>query len=361
VTRAAAGFGAVGAAALAGCVVSAMVDPRHTLVAWIAGYWFALSSVLSTLALVMVIVVARATWWAALRPIALAICGATPVFVGLFVPVAVAARSVFPASAASANRETWSEPHFWLVRAVLYLAVWCVLAGLLRRADAAYTRAPSAAALRRLRAIAGAGLPPLAFTLHWAGVDGIESLDPRLGLDMLGVYLFAGGLTAALGAMAIAATRDPGVTPEHLAVVGRLMLMSVILWAYVAYFQMMLVWIADVPRESMPFLGMRALGAFGAMDVALVALHFAAPLLVLLPRASKRSRVALSATGGWLVAMHGLDVAWLVLGTSGRVSPLDVLPLLSCGALAAAAALSRVPSRVHPELARALAYEAAAS
>jgi hypothetical protein len=127
---------------------------------------------------------------------------------------------------------------------------------------------------------------------------------------------------------------DEAVGPAHLHAIGRLMLMAVILWAYIGFFQLLLVWIADLPREVTFFVA-RSRGSFRALDVLLVLGHFVLPFLALLHRELKRRAGTLAAVGAWLVLMNAVDVAWLVLPAAGdRLRVLDAAPFLVVAALA---------------------------
>jgi hypothetical protein len=122
----------------------------------------------------------------------------------------------------------------------------------------------------------------------------------------------------------------PSVAPNaaHFHAVGRLMLMAVVLWAYIGFFQLMLPWIGDLPRE-VGFFAARARGSFVAFDALLLFGHFVLPFLALLSRPLKRRPAMLAAVGGWLVLMNAVDVAWLVLPSlDEHVRVLDIAPFL---------------------------------
>jgi hypothetical protein len=93
--------------------------------------------------------------------------------------------------------------------------------------------------------------------------------------------------------------------------------------------------------------------------------QFAIPFVVLLSRTLKRRPGFLAALGGWLLAMHLLEVYWLVLPAidpSGvSVSWVDVAALLMVGGFALAVACWRARREPalplgDPYLARALHY-----
>lgn len=326
-----------GAGAL-GCALGAALDPRHTLFAWLAAFASALSAVLAALVLVMVLHVVRARWWLVLRPVLMRVVGTLPAFVVLFLPIAIGRSELHPALFASHQR-AWASAPFFFARAAVYFGAWLTLRALLGRADEINERAPTSERPERFEAqrrVSGAGLPVLAFTIHFAAVDWLMAIVPGWTSTAFGLYVFVGGLVAAIALLAV--LRGPDVGPPHVHAIGRLLLMAVILWAYIAFFHLLLIWIADIPRES-AFYAARARGPFAGMSAVLVLGHFVLPFFLLLSRSFKRSAVALSLLGGFLLVMHAVDLAWLVLPQVGDVRVLDAAPFLFVyGALVAFAA-----------------------
>lgn len=353
---------AIAAVGALGIAAEALRDPGRALLAWIAAYGFGLGTALGALVLVMVLHVTGARWPLVLMPRIMAVASALPIFALLFVPVVLGVRHVYPwASAAPASeldglspdvlahQRTWNNPTFFAARALVYLATWCFLALLLRRTHEAHRRAPSARTVGRQRRISGAGLPIVALTLTFAAFDWFMSVQPGWISDIYGVYFFCGGLMSAVSLVAILAwawrAREDGARaldsrehaplgPSHFHAVGRLMLMSVVLWAYAGFFQLLLIWIADLPRE-VSFYVVRSRGSFVAFDALLLFGHFVVPFLALLSRPLKRNAAALALIGAWLVLMDAADVAWLVLPARGEdLRLLDLAPFLTVAGIA---------------------------
>src|SRR5205807_770641 len=119
------------------------------------------------------------------------------------------------------------------------------------------------------------------------------------------IYLFSGAFGGACGLVAALAfgplpCRVHVATGEHAHALGRLLLTFVVFWAYIAFAQYLLVWIADVPRE-VPWVQRRTSGAWGFAAAALATAHFALPFGALLSRRLKRRVVWIAALGAWLV------------------------------------------------------------
>ncbi len=343
---------AIGVVASALTIAYALHDARRALLAWIAAYGFAVATVLAAMALVMVLHLTGARWWLVLRRVFVATAGTAPVFVLLFVPIGAAFTIVYPWESPPPDlsrhveeilehRRAWNQPAFFLARSAFYLASWTVLAVLLRRADRDHARDPSSSeVVGTERTISAVGLPVLAFTLTFAAFDWLMSLQPGWTSNIFGLYVFTSGLVSAMAVLAIGswlAARSElvpgGIGPDHVHAVGRLMLMAVILWAYIGFFQLLLVWIADLPTEA-TFYAMRAHGSWAVVDVVLFGGRFVLPFLVLLSRPLKRSPSGLAVVGGWLVVMSMLDFAWVAIpALRAELAPADALPFFAIGGL----------------------------
>src|SRR5690606_6673297 len=210
---------------------------------------------------------------------------------------------------------------FFIGRTVVYFAIWIGVAFLLRRWSLARDReAPRGAALThdRERTLSSALLPIVALALTFAAFDWLMSLQPLWYSTIFGVYYFAGGFIASLGlltVLAFAARRsipgEPWIRPPHFHALGRLMLGFTIFWAYIAFFQVLLIQIANKPEEVEFFLE-RTRNGFGAIAALLFFGRFVLPFFVLLLRPIKFDGKLMAIVGAWIVVLHYVDVFWLV-------------------------------------------------
>ncbi|HEX2637940.1 MAG TPA: hypothetical protein VHL81_12465 [Gemmatimonadales bacterium] len=311
-----------------------LLDARQALLSYLAAYATGLSIVLGALILVMTCNITGARWFDAFRRPAEAIAASSPLFAVLFLPLAFGLSRVYPwAPAAAGDRRVWlNEPSF-LIRAAIYFAVWIAAGLLLRR----WSLRPGAGARGRVdsrsRALSAGGLPAVAFTFSFAAFDWLMSLSPAWFSTIYGVYVFAGGFLAALAVLALL---EPGRAPraDNYQKLGNLLLTFTVFWAYIAFSQFLIIWIADVPQE-VAWYAPRVRGSWGALALVVLAGQFALPFFVLLLRRVKRSPGTLAKVGAWLLVMHYLDVYWLVLPQldPGGVRPhwLDLAALCAIG------------------------------
>jgi hypothetical protein len=314
---------AVGLVGLALSGIGLLVDPRQAYASWLAALAAGLSIALGALLLVAIASISGARWFDPLRGFALDLAGTLPLFAILFLVLLPGLGVLYPwVHARNLPNAAWLNQPWFIARAVFYFAVWIGIASTLRR----WARAgnpggggPAAPPSPRERALAAAALPPLGLTLTFAAFDWLMSLDPRWSSTVFGVYWFAGGFLAALAVVTLAAAQPgSGVSQaDRLPAVqgyalGALMLTFAVFWAYIAYSQYFIIWIADVPAEVAWYVP-RVRGGWGVLALVVLGSQLALPLLVLLLYAAKRSARAMAVIAVWLLVAHYLDTYWLVL------------------------------------------------
>lgn len=338
--------------ALAGALawmLGAFLDPARAAVSYLAAYMAGLSVVLGALALIMIAHVTGATWFVVLRRRAEDVIATLPVLLVMFIPVLLSARLIYPWAISSERlapqlrsevlaRTSYLNLTSFGLRAAVYWGIWLLLAELLRRNSLGQDAGPSEALARRMYIVSALGLPFFALTLTFAAFDWMMSLSPSWSSTIYGIYVFGGGVVAALALMAILAHWEMrsgelrgAVRPEHFHALGKLLLTFLLFWAYAGYVQLLIVWIGDIPRE-VAWYAARSGGGWRWVAGLLVVGNFALPFLLLLLRAVKRSGLLLGSVATWLLAMHYVDVYWLILPayTPGSLRPhwLDLATLM---------------------------------
>jgi hypothetical protein len=367
------------------------LERRTTYFAYLTAFAFATSVALGGLIFLMTTYVVNAKWNIVLRRLNESISSVLLVLAVLFVPIAIGLRQLYLWMQTSPvlperelevlhHRQAYLNAPFFLVRTLVYFLIWggAALAfwswSLQRdaRARAGAELAPGLAPDGgRERTFSAALIVPVSLALTFASFDWLMSLEPLWSSTMFGVYYFAGGFVGSFGLLSVlgfCARRGPGladvIRPPHFHALGRLMLGFTIFWAYCAFFQAMLVQIANKPDEVHFYL-LRIAGGFRWFTAVLALTHFALPFFVLLPRSIKFRPGAMAAVGAWILAAHYLDMLWLVLPVQGVTGPLSILWYLSalaaiCGICVVFAALllrgkSLIPVG-DPELGQSIAY-----
>ena len=93
---------------------------------------------------------------------------------------------------------------------------------------------------------------------------------------------------------------------------GNLLLAALMIWAYFAFSQFLIIWSANIPEEAVWYV-VRSRGGWQWLAIGLVVLHFALPFALLLSRSLKRNPRALAWLAGLLFCLRALDLFWLIV------------------------------------------------
>jgi hypothetical protein len=155
-------------------------------------------------------------------------------------------------------------------------------------------------------------------TATFASIDWIMSLDPHWFSTIYGMVFIVGqGLTTLAFMITVAlflGERGPlaaVMTPERIHDLGNLLLAFVMLWAYIAFSQFLIIWSGNLPEE-IPWYLHRGRGGWEWIALFLIVFHFAIPFLLLLSRETKRRVRMLLAVAAGLVLIRLVDLFWLV-------------------------------------------------
>jgi hypothetical protein len=354
----------VAAAGLALTLVGGFLDPRRALYGYLLAFVYWVGIAVGALILVGALHASNARWPVVLRRFLETVPQSVLLFAVLFVPIVLGMKHVFVWVAPPAGLDPVMEhaihhkhPYlnvpFFVGRAVLYFAVWLGVAHLLRAWSVRQDEVGGVRLTQWQRRLGAGSLPFLALTLSFAAFDWMMSLDPRFFSTIFGVYWFAGSFVAVFAVTIIAATLtrgEPGafgnrMSVEHFHSLGKFMLAFTAFWAYVAFSQFMLIWIANVPEE-VPWYILRIDGGWLWVGAFLAIFHFLVPFFLLLSRDLKRDPRRLSLLAGWLLFVHWIDLYWLIMPhlhpEGPRPSPWDLTAFVGVGGAAVAFTLWRM-------------------
>jgi hypothetical protein len=343
--------GAIGLAALVATGLGLSRDPTRTLLSYLFAFAYWGSLALGAFLMLMTFHAAEARWVAPLRRIVEWVASGVPALLAFFVPVGLGRHQLYrwarpgygPPNASNLFefRRVYFNELFWSGRSALYLLSWAAIALLLVRWSLAQDVEKSPALMRKQRVLGAIALPWLVFSVTFATYDWMMSLDPDWSSEIYGLCYLAGAYMAACAVVILFVLRFmasgtlDGVSGEtELHNFSKLLFTSVCLWAYVGYSQYMLIWIANEPDE-IGWIRARTQGFWEPVFYALILLHFVFPFFALLGRRPKVSPRYLGAMCVFLLAMHVLDLAWLLLpaGGSQPVAWTDVTAWLGLGGM----------------------------
>jgi hypothetical protein len=356
--------GIVAAALLVLTALGAALDAKRALWAYHVAFVYWVGIAFGALFLLMAMHAMRARWPTVFRRLLETIPLSSVLFLLLFVPIAIGAGRLFPWARPeelhgelrhlAEHRAPWLNMPFFLVRAFLYLVVWAVVAHLLHRLSARQDAERGFALTASQRKLAVGALPPIAIVFTAAAYDWQMSLDLHLASTIFGVYWFSGSFLCAVAVLVLALNAAvkagvvSGVNASHYHSLGKLLLAFVVFWAYIAFSQYLLIWIANIPEE-VPWYLARGHGGWRVLGFVLVLFHFALPFFVLLSRDLKRNPRALGAISIYLLLVHYIDVYWVMMPALHHDGPrphfTDLTAVLGVGAAAVAFVLWRLRGR----------------
>jgi hypothetical protein len=323
------------------------IDPRRTLFSYLTAWLFVTSISVGALAWLMLHHLTGAVWSVAIRRVMENLAAPLPWIAIGFLPIALGLKELYPwadparlgADPELARKAVWLNPLLFLVRSGNYLALWALVAGILRRQSDRQDVSGDPALSGRMRATSAWGLAVLAFTTSYAAGDWMMSLDPGWVSTVFGVYFWAASLLSGLAAMILTAlcfrrlgSLGQTITVEHLHDLGKLLFSFVVFWAYIASTQYLLIWYANLPQETGWYITRRT-GNWNDVSWGLVFGHFLAPFVILLSRAVRRDPFWLGLIAAWILVFHYVDLYWLIMPAryAAAMAPLwiDVSVLLT--------------------------------
>ena len=204
-------------------------------------------------------------------------------------------------------------------RAAGYFVVWIGAGTILSMLSARQDQGMDASRLtRRLQILSGPGLVLYGMAVTFAAVDWVMSLEPHWYSSIYGVVFLIGQVLLALAfvtrVVICLANRPPiqsVLGSGQLHDLGNLLLAFVMLWAYVAFSQYLIIWSGNLPEENHWYLH-RMAGGWGVLAAILIVFHFVVPFLLLLLRMTKRRAKLLGAVATGILVVRFVDLFWLV-------------------------------------------------
>jgi len=308
-------------------VIFGITSPDQFFRSYLLAYMLWLGVTLGCMAFLMIQHVTGGTWGAVIQRLLEAGCSTIPLMAVLFVPIVVGMRRLY----------VWTDPAFlgkeehlkelsrhylnpsgFVIRAVIYFAIWFVLIYLLRSWSHEQD-SPPARAVSRLRSLSAPGLLLYAFSISFAVIDWVMSLTPPWISTIYAMIFIAGEcLTALCFVVAIAALLykyQPMSTllkAEDVQDLGKLMLAFVMLWAYFSFSQLLIIWAGNLPDE-ITFYTRRFAGGWQQVGIFLALFHFAIPFVLLLSRGFKRDPRRLVKLAVWLILARYVDLHWYIV------------------------------------------------
>src|ERR1700688_4662919 len=312
-------------------VVLAFVRPDEFYRAYLLGFMCWLGVALGSMAILMIRHLTGGGWGTVIRRILGAAMRTLPLLAVLFIPVIFGIRRLYIWAQPLENiqdkylrehleqiTQTYLTVNGFIIRAAFYFAIWNLLSFLLSKWSKETDRAGAPDNSGRFKAVSGPGLILYGFTISFAAIDWVMSLDPSWISTIFGLLILIGEVLSAM-CFAVVVERilfnykpmSEMLTPDFVHDHGKWMLTFIMVWAYFSFSQWLIIWAGNLPAEITFYLK-RLSNGWGSIGLFLVLFHFAIPFALLLSRPFKRDIRKLVWLAVWMMLMRYLDLFWII-------------------------------------------------
>jgi hypothetical protein len=316
-------IGLIGAIA---SVAGAFLAPESFYSAYLSGFMFWLGLSLGCMAILMLYHMVGGGWGTVIRRILEAGMMTVPLMFVLFLPILFHLPRLYkwaqPDKLASDPKladiaQSYLNFNGILTRAILYFALWFGMAYFLNRWSTEQDTIAGQSTLR-FRVMSGLGLVIYSFSISFAVIDWVMSLQARWISTIYGFIFIAGEALSAFCFCVvierILGKRKPMseyLTDTEVHDHGKFMLTFVMVWTYFNFSQLLIIWSGNLPDEISWFFG-RLHGGWEYVALFLVLFQFAVPFALLLSRRLKRKTRTLVWIASWILFARMVDIYWHV-------------------------------------------------
>jgi hypothetical protein len=328
-------------------LVLAFFRPDEFFRGYLLAYMDWLGVTLGSMAILMIRHLTGGGWGMVIRRILGAAMRCLPLMAVLFVPILFGLPNLYvwarPLDSIADKHlrehlqgltKSYLNVHGFVLRAVIYLAIWNLLSFLLtkwsKETDDRSTRDNTA----RFKAVSGPGLILYAFTISFAAIDWVMSIDPSWISTIYGLLILIGELLSAM-CFAVLVERilvdykpmsellKPDFVHDH----GKWMLTFTMVWAYFSFSQWLIIWAGNLPEEITWYMR-RLNGGWGFVGLFLAIFQFAVPFVLLLSRPFKRDIRRLAWLAIWILFMRYFDLFWIIEPNFSKTLSLPVADIV---------------------------------
>lgn len=318
----------IGFAAAVLAIIGLFVSPSEQFMrSYLLGFmaWLGLS--LGCMALLMVQYMTGGKWGFVIRRILEAGMNTLPLMVVLFIPLLLGVHHLYDWAkpdkvAADPHLKEITGPFLnqtgYALRGFVFLLIWWGMIYLLTKWSRQQDEPPVRDFSPLYKKLSAPGLIIYAFTISFAVIDWVMSLDARWISTIYPMIFIAGQALLAICFVvvveAILFSYPPEseiLQPSELHDHGNLILTFIMLWAYFSFSQLLIIWAGNLPDE-ISWYYRRWFGGWQFLGVGLALFHFAVPFALLLSRQRKRHVRRLVPVAIFVIAMRFADLFWFI-------------------------------------------------
>jgi hypothetical protein len=312
-------------------VVLAFKSPAEFYRAYLLGFMCWLGVSLGSMAIIMIRHLTGGGWGVVIRRIQGAAMRTLPLLAALFIPIILGIHKLYiwaqPLDQIEDKHlrehleditKTYLTTNGFIYRAIFYFVIWNLLSYLLSKWSIEGDKPGAPDNTNRFKAVAGPGLILYGFTVSFAAIDWVMSLDPSWISTIFGLVVLIGQVLSAM-CFAVVIERllfnykpmSEMLTPDFVHDHGKWMLAFTMVWAYFNFSQWLIIWAGNLPAEITYYIR-RLSGGWGYVGLFVVIFHFAVPFSILLSRPFKRNIRKLVWLAVWLLFMRYVDLFWII-------------------------------------------------
>ncbi len=316
----------IGVAALVLSAIGAFLNPPQFFQSYLLAYAFWIGITMGCLAIALLHHLTGGRWGAVVRRILESGTKMLPLMAILFLPIAFGMSHLYhwtdmkavQADEILKQKTAYLNVNFFLVRTVIYFLIWILIAYLLNKWSKQEDEKNDAGLPTRFQLIGGVGLLLYGLTMSFASVDWMMSLEPHWFSTIYGLLIITGQVLGAMAfVIAVAAILvnykplSEVIAPLQFHDLGKLLLAFVMVWAYLAFSQFLIIWSGNLPEE-IPWYIHRLHKGWQGIALVLLVFHFALPFLILLSKSTKKNPRILQMIALWILFMRLVDLFWLI-------------------------------------------------
>jgi hypothetical protein len=306
----------------------AFIRPDEFFRGYLLAYMAWLGVTLGSMVILMIRHLTGGAWGTVIRRILGAAMRCVPLMTILFVPILLGLPRLYvwarPLDSIADKHlqehlreitKSYLSVNGFIVRAAIYFAIWNLLSFFLTKWSREQDQ-PPVRDNNRFKVLSGPGLILYAFTVSFAAIDWVMSIDPSWISTIYGLVILIGQLLSAM-CFAVVVERilvkykpmSDWLKPDFVQDHGKWMLTFIMVWAYFSFSQWLIIWAGNLPEEITWYMR-RLNGGWGAIGLWLVVFHFAVPFVILLSRSFKRDIRRMVWLATWMLLMRYLDLFW---------------------------------------------------
>lgn len=224
-----------------------------------------------------------------------------------------------------AHKAPYLNLPFWVVRMVVYFALWILMFILLRRLSLKEDAVGGLEQFKKGEHYAKIFIFIVIITFSFAMIDWVMSIDAHWYSTIFAIKNFVAAFhhAAIVITFIVLLLNQKGYFPflnkSHLGDFSRYIFMLCIIWGYFWFAEFMLIWYANIPEETVYFLPRIRGEGWSLFFYANIVINWFLPFVLLMPQATARNKTVLKIVIPFLIIGQFIDLYIQIFpGTIGK-------------------------------------------